>query len=225
MRVFAVVLALSVSLTAAPISAQAPATGAKPAPAAPAPAAPRPQAQTPAPPPQPAPAAVPFQDGFKYAYVDIQRIAEQSREGQEATKRINELREKLQRDLTERQKTMQTTQKRLDSEGTLLSEDARAKLQSDVERQTRDLQRASEDAQQEVERQMGRLQQEFMVKLDPILKTVAQQKKVDMIFNGADSGLVFAAPGMDLTADVIRAFDGGKPAAAAAPPAAAPAAK
>jgi outer membrane protein len=213
MRVFAVVLALSVSLAAAPTYAQAPATGAKPAPA---------PAQTPAPAPQPGPAAVPFQDGFKYAYVDIQRIAEQSREGQEATKRINELREKLQRDLTERQKTVQSNQKKLDTEGTLLSEDARAKLQSDVERQTRDLQRASEDAQQEVERQMARLQQEFMVKLDPVLKAVAKEKKVDMIFNGADSGLVFAAPGMDLTADVIRAFDGAKPAAAAP---AAPAAK
>jgi outer membrane protein len=228
MRVFAVALALSIVLAAAPTYAQAPAqpAGAKPTPTAPAgqAPAPRPQGQTPAAAAQPAVKEVPFKDGFKYAYVDIQRIAERSKEGQEATKRINDLREKLQRDLTEKQKVLQGNQQKLEREGSLLSDEARGKLQTDIERQTRELQRASEDAQQEVERAMGRLQQDFMGKLDPILRQVAQEKNVDMIFNGADSGLVFAAPGMDLTAEVIRVFDsgGGAKPAPAAPPAAAP---
>lgn len=222
MRVLAVVLAFSVTLAAAPTFAQAPAQGAKPpaptAPAAQAPAAP-PKTQTPAPVAQPAVKEIPFKDGFKYAYIDIQRIAERSKEGQDATKRINELREKLQRDLTEKDKVLQGNRQKLEREGSLLSEDARNKLATDIDRQTRDLQRASEDAQQEVERQVDRLRQEFMVRLDPVLRQVAKEKNLEMIFNGADSGLVFAVDGMDLTAEVIRAFDasGGKPAAAPAP--------
>jgi outer membrane protein len=224
MRVFAVVLSLSVTLVAALTHAQAPAQGAKPAsppPAAQTPA-PRPQTQTPPPAQQPAVKEIPFKDGFKYAWVDIQRIAERSKEGQDATKRVNDLREKLQRDLTERQKTLQGNTQKLEREGSLLSDEARNKLQSDIERQTRELQRSTEDAQQEVERAIDRLRQEFMVKLDPVIKKVAEEKNVDMIFNGADSGLVFARDGMDLTADVIRAFDAGggaKPAAGAAAPA------
>jgi len=49
---------------------------------------------------------------------------------------------------------------------------------------------------------------------------------VHTIFSASDSGLVWADPTMDLTADVIRAFDTAataKPAAAAPAPAPAPA--
>ena len=64
------------------------------------------------------------------------------------------------------------------------------------------------------------LQQEFMVKLNPVIDRVANDKQVHMIFNAGESGLVWAAPGMDLTAEVIKALDSGagaKPAATAKP--------
>ena len=85
MRVFAAVLTLSVMLPAAHNLAQAAAQpagqGQKPATGQTAPA-PRPQTQTPPAAQQPAPAApaqapVPFKDGFKYAYINIQAIASQ----------------------------------------------------------------------------------------------------------------------------------------------------
>src|SRR5688500_5278672 len=86
MRVFVVALALIVVLAAGPAYAQAPAQPA-PKPGAPAgqtpPAQPAPRpAAPPATQPQPAPTppAVRFQDGLKYAYVNIQQIAAQSSE-------------------------------------------------------------------------------------------------------------------------------------------------
>jgi hypothetical protein len=61
-----------------------------------------------------------------------------------------------------------------------------------------------------------------------VINRIAQEKQVHMIFNVVDSGLVWATPGMDLTAEVIAAFDTGataKPAASggAPPPPTAPA--
>ena len=235
MRVFAVVPALSIVLTAALSYAQAPAQGAKP-PAGQTAPAPRPQTQTPpapqqsAPPPAP---AVPFQDGFKYAYIRVQAIAAESADGKKATSEINALRGKLQKELDEKNKALQDTQKKIETGGSVLSDAARAQLQTDVDRQTRDLQRMAEDAEQDVERLTQRLQQDFMVKLNPVIDRVAKEKQVHLIFNATESGLVWAAAGMDLTADVIKALDGGsgaKPAAAApaatppTTPAAAPAA-
>jgi hypothetical protein len=87
-----------------------------------------------------------------------------------------------------------------------------------------DIQRNVEDAENDVKRLTGQLQKNFMDKLQPIIAQLAKEKKLDLIFNAAESGLVWAAPGMDLTTDIIRALDAGSTAkpAAASPPAAAP---
>ena len=84
MRVFASVLAFSIVLAAGTAYAQAPAApGQKPA-------APGATGQKPAP---PAPAAAPelkprFQEGMKYAYVNVQAVAAASVEGKVAAEKI-----------------------------------------------------------------------------------------------------------------------------------------
>lgn len=244
MRVLAAVLALNVMLTAAPTSAQVPAPTqpapqsqtkpAAPAPrqTAPAAPAPRPQTQTPTTPQQPAapqpppPLPPPFKEGFKYTYINIQIVASQSAEGKSATTEINKLRDQRQRELNDKNKALQTAQQKLESISSVGTDAARAQLQSEIERQQRDIERSAEDAQQDVERLTQRLQQEFMVKLNPIIDRVAKEKQVDMIFS-TESGLVWAAAGMELTTEVIRALDGGataKPSASAPAPATPPAA-
>ena len=104
----------------------------------------------------------------------------------------------------------------------MLSDAARAQLQAEVERQQRDIQRFTEDAQQEVQALQQQLQEEFTRKLKPVIEKVAQEKQVHMVFNATESGLVWADPGLDLTADVIKALDTAAPAAGARSAATAP---
>lgn len=229
MRVFAVVLALSVLLAAAPTHAQAPApagqapaAGQQPKPTPP-PAAggqqPKPTTP-PAPAPQPAPQAR-FQDGLKYAYINVQRIAAESSEGRLANEKVKALNDQKVRELNEKNKALQGVQQKLEQGGNVLSDVARAQLQSEIERQQRDIQRFTEDAQQDVQQLQQQLQEDFQKKLNPVIDKVAREKQVHMVFSAADSGLVWADPGLDLTTEVIRAFDGSggapKPAAAPAP--------
>ncbi len=233
MRVFVSVLAFSALMAAGAAHAQAPAAPAAPKPT-PAPAAPA--GQKPAPPPAaagqkpapPAPAAPVelkprFQDGMKYAYVNVQAVAAGSVEGRVAAEKIKVLQEQKSRELQDKNKAIQAAQQKLEQGGSVLSDQARAQLQADIERQQRDLQRFTEDAQQDVQQLAEQVEQEFNRKLTPVIDKVAKQKQVHFVFNAAQSGLIWAEPGMDLTAEVIQAFDGG--AAAAPAPAAAPAAK
>lgn len=233
MRVFAVAMGLSLVLAAASTSAQTPAPATpRTQPPATTPA-PRPQTQTPATPrqpdpppagavqPPPAPAAKPFREGAKFGYVNVQAIASQSAEGRAAAGRIQAFRDQRQKELTDKQNAMKAAQQKLDSGGALLNDSARAQQEAEIGRMTRELQRLAEDADQDMERLQQQLQQEFMVKLQPAITRVGNEKGVDFIFSN-ESGLVFAAEGLDLTADVIRSLDGG--AAAARPAGAAPAA-
>jgi Skp family chaperone for outer membrane proteins len=204
--------------------AQAPAP-ARPAGQAPAPGAPRPAAPAPtaAPALPPAP-TVKFQDGLKYAYIRIDRIAAESSAGKGLNERVKALNDQKVRELNDKNKALQSVQQKLESGGSVLNDTARAQLQAEVDRQQRDIQRFTEDAQQDLQALQQQLQEEFTRQLNPVLDKVAREKQVHMVFNATESGLVWADPSMDLTSDVIKALDTTAPAPAVAKPAA-PAAK
>ena len=219
MRGLALAVALSFTLSAAPIFAQ----GAAPQAPAPRPAAPAQGAPTPAAAP---PAPAPFPEGAKYAFVNIQRIANESVEGKSATGRVNALVTKKQAEGADRAKQLQAAQTKFEAGGSVMSESARALLQKEIDRLTIDIQRFNEDAQQEVQLLQNDLMGDFQVKLSPVIAAVATEKNLHMIFSSADAGLVWGEPGLDITTEVIKKFDAGGPAPAAAVPArpAAPAA-
>ena len=221
MRLLAIVLASSFTLAAGETYAQAPAPATQ-KPPAPAPATQKPAPGTPAAAPATAPAPR-FQDGFKYAYVNMAAIAAQSNDGRAAAEKLKAFQDQKTRELQDKQKTLQAAQSKLESGGSVLSDAARAQLQTDIDRQQRDLQRLSEDAQQDVQNLAQQVEEDFTRKVLPIIGKVAQDKKIDFVFNAQQSGLVWAEAGMDLTGEVIAAMNGGKPPAAPAAPAAPPA--
>src|SRR6266550_5026075 len=205
MRAFAVAAALTVMLAAAPTFAQAPAPAAPPA-------------------PQAAPAETPFPTGAKYAFVNIQRVAAESAQGKALSSRVQELNAAKLTELTNKNKALQTSQQKLDSGASVLSDTARAQLEKDIDRQQTEIQRFTDDAQKEVQDMQNELQGEFQQKLGPVIQQIAQEKKLEILFSALDAGIIWADAGLDLTTEVIRRFDAFAPVAAApAPRAAAPA--
>lgn len=198
--------------------AQAPAPGtAKPAAPAPRPAAPAPAPAAQAPAPAPV-QVLPFPEGAKIAFVVLQRVVAESAEGKLASARVQTLQQKKVAELNERQKSAQTLQEKLDKSGAVMSEAARVDLQKQVERAQVDLQRASQDAQQEVQELQQQLQEEFQRRIAPIIEQVGKEKGLHYIFNGPDSGLVWADASLDITTEVVKKFDAAnKPAAPAKP--------
>lgn len=207
MKGFAVLGTITM-LAVAPVFAQTPAApaGAKPAPQAPPPAAPATQ-------PAPAPAPPrPFPEGAKIAFVVLQRIANESADGKTATTRIQALQQKKAAELTDKNKQLQTAQQRLEKEASVLSATASGELQKQVERLTVEIQRFTQDAQAEVQELQQQLQQDFQVRLEPVLQEIGREKGLHFIFNGPDAGLVWADNALDISADVIKKLDAAKPA-------------
>jgi len=191
-------------------------------PAAPAPASTKPAAPAPATPqaavPAPAP-ALPFPEGAKIAFVVLQRVVAESNDGKQASAKVQALQQKKVAELNERQKALQGLQEKLEKSGAVMSESARADLGKQVERAQVDLQRATQDAQQEVQELQQQLQEEFQRRIAPIIEAVGKERGLHYIFNGPDSGLVWADAALDITADVVKKFDAAaKPAAPAAAP-------
>jgi outer membrane protein len=210
MKVFAATVALSVMLTAAPTFAQQ-----APAPTAPRPVAPSTAAQTP---PPAAATRAPFPAGVKYAYLNLEEVFARSPEGAKVQTLINQ----RQSELAVAQKALQDAQAKAQQNASVMSDDAKAKAQADLERQDKDLQRKVEDAQAEVQSLQQSAQADWQKRIQPIVQKLAQDKGLHMLLSVPDSGLVWADPSLDLTEDLIKAQGS---ATAPAPAAAAPAAR
>jgi outer membrane protein len=207
MRGFLIAAPLAFVLSAAPVFAQD-AGQAKPAqvpPVAtqpPKPAAPPPVMQPPA----------PFPAGAKIGLVNLQLIAQNSVEGKAASARVQTLIQKKQTEGSDKTKQLQANQQKLQTSGGVMSEAARTALEKDIERQQREGERFQQDAQAEVNELQQELQGEFQKKLFPLLQQLAQEKGLQMLLSQQDAGIIWAEPGIDLTAEAVKKLD------AAAPP-------
>jgi len=160
------------------------------------------------------------------AYVNLQQIANLSVEGKNLTAKVQALMQKKQNEAQAKSKALADNQTKLQQSGALMSEAARDALTKEIERQNVEGQRFQQDAQSEINELSQQLQSEFQQKLFPILDLVAKEKGIDILLSAADAGMVWAAPGLDITMDAVKKLDektSGKPAAAA--PAPAPATK
>jgi Skp family chaperone for outer membrane proteins len=214
-------LALMLSAASAFAQAPAPQTAAPPTPGA---LAPPPAAQ-----PAPAPAPAPFPPGSKIAFVDFQRVAAESVEGQLSSARINALVAKKQSEGAEKAKQLQANEQRLAQSGAVMSESARSQLEKDIERQKRETERFQQDAQAEITELQQELQADFQKKISPLVQQVVQEKGLQLLLSRADAGIVWGEPGLDLTSDFVKKLDAATPkqapapaAKSATPPAAAP---
>jgi Skp family chaperone for outer membrane proteins len=140
--------------------------------------------------PPSAPPQAPLPPGAKIAFVNLQAIAQNSAEGKAANAKIESLVNKKRTELQANQKTP-----------------------------PQDAQRLQQEAQQEVQKLQMELNGEFQQRLVPILQKMAQEKHLSMLLSAQEAGLIWAEPGLDLTAEAIRRLDA---ATAAAPAAAAP---
>jgi outer membrane protein len=209
MKGFVSAVTMAVLVTAATAGAQTP----PPAPATqkPTPAAPAPQTPAPAPAPAPATPPKPFPEGAKIAYVVLQRIANESSEGKASTAKIQALQQKKAAELNDKNKQLQTIQQRLEKEASVMSSTAQGDLQKQAERLQTEIQRFTQDAQQEIQDLQNQLMQAFEQRIQPILQQVGQEKGLHFIYNAPDSGIVWADPGLDVSADVIKKLDAIKP--------------
>src|SRR5579859_1058835 len=133
---------VAVLMVAAPSSAQ------MQTPPKPQTASPTAPAQTTTVPLQSKPAAsVPFPQDAKYAIVDVQAVASNSIVGNEASKKLNDLRAKKAADLQDKNKQLQGLQTKRDTSAPVLNDTARAQLDKEIDKLQRDIQYASSSAQ------------------------------------------------------------------------------
>lgn len=125
-----------------------------------------------------------------------------------------------------KQTELQTMQTQFRNGANTMSEEARAKLQRDIEQKTKILQRDMDDAQAELEQDQQRILTDLASKMQVVIDKYATEHGYSLIIDvsSPQAPVRYASSSIDVTREIIELYD--KSAAAQAPaPAAAPAAK
>ena len=138
----------------------------------------------------------------KIAVIDIDRVAQESKPGKELFDKLRVENDQLAAGRQQREQEIRDMQTKVASD--VLSQDAQARLQREIERKTTDAQRWLEDAQRDFQEKQQKEEAAFQAKLGPIVEAVAREAGIGLILR-ATPGLTFVLdPNLDLTPLVIQ---------------------
>jgi outer membrane protein len=195
---------LRVRLSRRPPPAQIPPKPATPpaqTPAAQKPAAPAiPPAATAAP-------IVPLPADAKFAFIDLQRVADESLAGKAAIAQVKVLADKKQAEIQNLQTQINALQQKKQTSGSLLSAQAADQIDKDMARLNLDLQYKQTGAQTELENLQNDLMGEFVQKVAPIVEAFAKEKGLQAVLDARSGAGFYAVPGMDISAEIVKRLD------------------
>ena len=146
----------------------------------------------------------------RIAIVDLQKAMNDSKKGQKAKTDLNSKGEGYQKKIKAREAQLEQMKRDVEKQGSALSREALATK----EKEYKNLLRVYEDEVKEAQDQMQKSEMEL---LQPIINGLiqaaggyAKESGFTLLLEMKNGGVLWAADGVDITAEVIKRFDAGK---------------
>lgn len=156
--------------------------------------------------------AAPASSGdVRIGYVDLQRAIFTSNAGKEARRSLDERTDKLKKELERRQEELRAVQTEFVKQSPVLSSEARAEKEREMQRRVRDLERLKQDSEDELSRRDADLSKRILGEVREVVRQIGGKGQYTLILERNAAGVLYAASGVDLTEEVIKAYNASKP--------------
>jgi outer membrane protein len=142
------------------------------------------------------------------AFVDLQKALNNCTEGKEAKKRLEADFDRRQKELEKAKADLEVFAKDLESSAAMLTPERKQAKMTEYQDRYKALSEGFERHQRELARAEQTATADIMKRLVELSTRIAQEKGFGMVVE--KSAVVFAAPGLELTEELIRRFDGGR---------------
>ncbi len=141
----------------------------------------------------------------KIGVVNAQEILAKTKKGVEIQKRLEQLQNKKQNELQAKQDEIKKLEKEVLSPA--LNDETREKKSIDLQNKRKDMKRYLEDAQNEIQQESQKELVELEKAVMPVIDQIGKSKGFTIIFDITRPGIVYFDQAIDITPDVIKAFD------------------
>jgi len=184
-------------------------------------------AQTPSAPTQaavpPQRPALPAAIGTKIAIINIQSAILNTKDGQKAAADVQAKFNPRKSELDKRRSEIDALQDQLRKGSATMSDEAKERLQREIDGGNKDVQRRGQDMNDDLEQEQGRIMQDLGGKMMKIVEEYATQNGYAVVLDVSNpqTDVLWAAASTNITPDIVRLYDQAHPAAEAPKPAAA----
>lgn len=147
----------------------------------------------------------------KYGVIDVQSVILNVEEGKQARASLEKEIKAKEKELLQQKKDLDEMNKQWKDQAALLSEAARMKKQQEFQEKFMALRNAEMSLQQEIKIKEQKATQQIYVKVAKLVQKFAESKGFEAVFEANTSGVMFLKDPVDITNDVISAFEKGAP--------------
>ncbi len=163
-------------------------------------------------------------EGTKIAFVNTTAVLQNCEEGKKELAALDQFITEQRKNLEQMQQELSELRGQYDRQYRLLNPDTAAEMQRAISAKERDLTRAQEDAQMATERRRDEVLTKMGEKIQAVIEEYARANGIGAVFL-LTPGLPYYSEELDITADIIRAYNqkhpvttGGQPQEGAATP-------
>lgn len=143
----------------------------------------------------------------RIAIVDVQRILARSVAGAAAREALEKEKAVMQKQVDSQRAELEKLREELEKKGQLLSPEARREKQETLERKLRDTRRLVDDLQGTLQKKEDAMLQKVLQDVGGLIQKVGKERGFSVILERQRSGVLYASADVDLTDDVLKAYD------------------
>jgi outer membrane protein len=143
----------------------------------------------------------------KIGVVDIPKAIQATKDGQKIKKELEEEYNKRKAELEKRVKDISKMQADFEKKSLVLSDEARAKKQQEIDEEKAKYMESREKNMQDLSKKDRELSQPMIKKLNDVIGGIAEKEGYTVILHKNEQNLVWAAKEVDITDQVIKALE------------------
>ena len=150
-------------------------------------------------------------DATKVAIVDLQRCMRESNEGKRLTESLKTKADAMQQRYNKAYKDVNDLSKEIEKQSLMLSLEAKASKQSELDKKKRDLTYLEQDLEEEQTAAQQSATQSLLKDIYTVCESIAKQQGFDLVIEKSTSGIIYTSSALDVTDQIIKEYNKVKP--------------
>jgi outer membrane protein len=140
-------------------------------------------------------------------YVDMQQVLQESKLGKQAQEKLKEKFGPKSEEFAKEEKAIAQQKQALERDKPLMSKDQIKKKEDEIQKKIEAFQKSAGGIQQEVQKEQQKLVQAIVGPAQEAVQALSKEKKMGMVFERGQAGIIYTDSALDLTKEVIKRLD------------------
>ncbi|MGH7863551.1 MAG: OmpH family outer membrane protein [Candidatus Binataceae bacterium] len=150
-------------------------------------------------------AATPALAQMRFAYVDVQRALSECNAGKKAKADLQGRLQNVEQRLQRQQDEVQSLKNELEKKGMLMQEEQRNNLRDQYGEKLKNFERTFKDSREELQRKDSEVTNKIVRDIAQVIRSLGEKNGYTLVFE--KSTVLWGAPGIDITDEVIRSYN------------------